>query len=268
MYIRRDLLAFNFFLQWGAHLVAANNFLAVLCRALVRAGGARQAAALGLVFASAWLSSTFWWLYVSMTYGGLHALLTVAAVAALAAALGLYYAIACAVFWHLSQKGLWLAAGVFAAAWTAAELARGTWLTGFGWGAIGYAHVQGPLAAFVPWLGSYGVAHCCMAGRRSGPGWVDRRSLASALAALMADTVACHWSQTAGTALSCFRATLRRTKSSSRDWRPNALLWYREQLLQPRRIGGRPRRIPRCRAIARGYWQALQRQFSSEARPP
>jgi len=139
---------------WWLQLVA----MALLCRALVRAGSARQAAALGLVFATTWLSSTFWWLYTSMhTYAGLHALLTVVAVVALAAALGLYYAAACAAFWRLGRDRGWRATWVFAAVWTAAEMARGTWLTGFGWGAIGYAHVQGPLAPFIPWLGAYGV---------------------------------------------------------------------------------------------------------------
>ena len=35
---------------------------------------------------------------------------------------------------------------VFAALWTLAELLRGSWFTGFPWGAGGYAHVDGPLA--------------------------------------------------------------------------------------------------------------------------
>jgi apolipoprotein N-acyltransferase len=38
-----------------------------------------------------------------------------------------------------------------------AELARGVWWTGFPWGAGGYAHVQGPLAALARWVGVYGV---------------------------------------------------------------------------------------------------------------
>jgi apolipoprotein N-acyltransferase len=37
-----------------------------------------------------------------------------------------------------------------------AEMARGTWFTGFGWGAVGYAHLQS-LAAFAKFVGAYGL---------------------------------------------------------------------------------------------------------------
>ena len=48
--------------------------LAALVGALNRSANARQAGALGLVFATVWLTGTFWWLFGSMhTYGGLHA---------------------------------------------------------------------------------------------------------------------------------------------------------------------------------------------------
>ena len=124
--------------------------------------GWRGAAWLGWVFATAWLSGTFWWLFISMhTYGGLPAALAVVAVLALAGALSLYYAAACAVFFKLfsgfpSVRWMW-AAICFASAWTLAELARGRWFTGFPWGAGGYAHTAGPLANYAPWLGVYGV---------------------------------------------------------------------------------------------------------------
>jgi apolipoprotein N-acyltransferase len=41
--------------------------------------------------------------------------------------------------------------------WMMAELARGNWLTGFGWGGVAYSQVTGPLAAYLPWVGAYGV---------------------------------------------------------------------------------------------------------------
>ncbi len=123
---------------------------------------ARQAAWLGGVFATAWLVGSFWWLYVSMhDVGGLPAPLAALAVLALGAALALYYAAACAAWLALARGGLvhWpVAASVlFAALWTLAELMRGRWLTGFPWGAGGYAHVDGVLSVWAPWVGVYGM---------------------------------------------------------------------------------------------------------------
>ncbi|MEG2975848.1 MAG: apolipoprotein N-acyltransferase [Comamonas sp.] len=132
--------------------------LAVLVHALLAAGTARQAAGRAWLFGTAWLAATFWWLFISMhTYGGLAAPLAVAAVLALAAFLGSYYAIASWFFKRLSHTPYALTAIVFAALWTLAELARGWLWTGFPWGAGGYAHVEGPLAALPRWVGVYGT---------------------------------------------------------------------------------------------------------------
>ncbi|CAN5568606.1 apolipoprotein N-acyltransferase [soil metagenome] len=118
----------------------------------------RAAALHGWLFATAWLCGTFWWLFISMhTYGGLPAPMAAVAVLALAAALSLYYAAACGVFVLLSPSGRLRAALLFAALWTLGELLRGHWFTGFPWGAGGYAHVDGPLAGYAPWLGVYGI---------------------------------------------------------------------------------------------------------------
>ncbi len=118
----------------------------------------RVAALHGWVFSTAWLCGTFWWLFISMhTYGGLPAPMASVAVLALAAALSLYYAAACGVFVGLKPSGRLRAALLFAALWTLGELLRGHWFTGFPWGAGGYAHVEGPLAGYAPWLGVYGI---------------------------------------------------------------------------------------------------------------
>ena len=123
----------------------------------------RRGLALGGLFALAWLGGTFWWLFISMhTYGGLSAPLAVLAVLALAGLLGTYYALACGVFTRLTAQPPWrqrpgASALLFAALWTLAELARGRWFTGFPWGAGGYAHVDGWLAAYAPWIGVYGM---------------------------------------------------------------------------------------------------------------
>jgi apolipoprotein N-acyltransferase len=112
----------------------------------------------GFLFAVTWLGATFWWLYVAMhTYGGLPSLIALVAVVALAAALSLYYGVATAVCWKLARGRPAVMAALFAALWTMAEMARGTWLTGFGWGAMGYAHTSGPLSTWIPVLGAYGI---------------------------------------------------------------------------------------------------------------
>lgn len=136
------------------------------------------------LFATAAMTSTWGWLYVSMhQYGGLPSWLACLAVVLLALALAIYFAIAGGLWvmlyrrWLLSARhhegryathpqsflrksefNLAMAGAVlFAALWTLAELARGQWFTGFPWGAAGYAHGQSWLAAYAPWVGVYGM---------------------------------------------------------------------------------------------------------------
>ncbi|RKR69877.1 apolipoprotein N-acyltransferase [Acidovorax sp. 94] len=118
----------------------------------------QRGAAIGGLFATAWLAGTFWWLFISMhTYGGLAAPLAVAAVLGLAAFLASYYAAMLGIFCRLALTSKALAAIIFGAFWLVAELARGTLWTGFPWGAGGYAHVDGPLAALARYGGVYGL---------------------------------------------------------------------------------------------------------------
>lgn len=139
---------------WWLQLTA----MSLLVGLLLRARRGVSAAWLGWLFSLAWLSLTFGWLYISMhRYGGLNAALAALAVLALSGALGLYYAAACWLVGVLTHKNKGLFALLFASSWLFAELARGQWLTGFGWGASAYAHADGPLANFLPWVGAYGV---------------------------------------------------------------------------------------------------------------
>lgn len=111
-------------------------------------------------FAASWLASIFWWLYISMhDYGGLNSVLSVLAVAALAGALALYYALAGALYWKLRVRSYLGSATMFAALWTLAELARGQFFTGFPWGALGYTQIDGPLAWLARYTGVYGVGY-------------------------------------------------------------------------------------------------------------
>ena len=137
--------------------------LAVLVGLVDAAPHARAAALRGFLFAFAWLAGTFWWLFISLhVYGGLAAPLAVLAVAALAALLALYYALAAGVARHGAVRHPLARAALWMALWTLAELARGLWFTGFPWGAGGYAHVDGPLAAVAPWAGVYGITALAM----------------------------------------------------------------------------------------------------------
>ncbi|WP_293999014.1 apolipoprotein N-acyltransferase [Sphaerotilus sp.] len=143
---------------------------------LVRACPRQRAGWIGGAFGVAWLAGTFWWLFISMyRYGHLPAWLAGLAVAALAAALSAYLALAMAVFarWQCGRLGPDLL--LWSALWLLAELGRGVVFTGFPWGAAGYAHVEGPLAALAPWVGVYGMGAAAAA-----LGWLVQRGLASA----------------------------------------------------------------------------------------
>ncbi|MCO5103463.1 MAG: apolipoprotein N-acyltransferase [Burkholderiaceae bacterium] len=110
------------------------------------------------LFATAWLCGTFWWLFTSLhTYGGLPAPLAVLSVLGLALFLASYYAVAGALCVRLAPHSRLGVALLFAGLWLLAELARNTLWTGFPWGAGGYAHVDGPLAALARWVGVYGM---------------------------------------------------------------------------------------------------------------
>lgn len=139
---------------WPALQVVAMAIWLVLLRG---AATGRAAFVSGWVFASAGLTATFWWLFISMhTYGGLPAPLAGLAVVALAGVLALYGALVSWLFWRLPLIRWFQNALFFACLWALAELARGVWFTGFPWGAVGYAHVNS-LGWAAPWVGVYGM---------------------------------------------------------------------------------------------------------------
>jgi len=117
-----------------------------------------RAALLGVAYGTAWVAAGTWWLFISMhRYGGLPAWMAATAVLALAAVLSLYLGLALAVFVRWRRARPLGDALLFAALWLLAELARGVLFTGFPWVAAGYAHVDGPLGAWAPWVGVYGI---------------------------------------------------------------------------------------------------------------
>ncbi len=118
----------------------------------------KQGLLLGWLFATAWLCGIFWWLFISLhTYGGLASPLAVLAIVGLAVFLGTYYALACAAFAVLAPQRPMRRAIFFAALWLLAELARVEFFTGFPWGEAGYAHLDGWLDGYAPWVGVHGM---------------------------------------------------------------------------------------------------------------
>ena len=133
--------------------------LATVVAVLERCDSRRQAGMLVWLFATSMLASTFWWLFISMhVYGGLAAPLAALAVLALAGALGLYYALAGALYQRWRPAALAGRVLLWAGLWLAAELARVVIFTGFPWGQSGYAHVDGWARPLAGWIGVHGLS--------------------------------------------------------------------------------------------------------------
>jgi len=228
-------------------LAAMSVFVAVLRQApnLCAAGG------VGWVFATTWLAGTFWWLFVSLhTHGGLAAPLAIGAVLALAGALAMYYAVASMLFWAFRLNGITLAALVFAALWTLAELARGVWLTGFPWGSVGYAHVDS-LAWVAPWVGVYGMGALAAAlAAAVALAWRRGRAQASAIGAVavlllttgpwLQTHLPRHTQSTGVLHLALLQGNIDQgEKFDTRTGLPKALAWYSAHLADPHASAGR-----------------------------
>jgi apolipoprotein N-acyltransferase len=261
---------------WWLQLLSLFAF----CLVLSKCGSAKESALAGWMFGTVSLSATFWWLFIALhTYGGLPAWLSAIAVAALAAALSLYYAAACAAYFHLYQRNFWARAGaVFAALWTMAELARGTWFTGFGWGSGGYAHIDGPLVYLAPWIGVYGIGMLSAWAAMTTASGVRQRQWGRALAvptllvaALAAPWNAKDWTGDAGSIpVRLLQGNIPQDeKFESGTGVPDALRWYGETLtanfaglvVAPETaLPLLPQQLPS------GYWKSLQAHFSQAER--
>lgn len=251
--------------------------LAALFLLVQRSASVRQAALLGWGFATAWLAGTFWWLFISMhTYGGLAAPLAVAAVLGLAAFLALYYAAAAACYRAWAPASRAARAGLLGMLWLLAELLRGTWFTGFPWGAGGYAHIDGAAHWLAPWLGVYGLG----AAAAVGAAWLalcaSPRRWRGLGAGLIVIAAASLWPAGAEDAPAQPQALLsvallqgnipQDEKFQPGSGVPLALQWYAEQLRDARAslvvapetaIALLPRDLPV------GYLDALQQRFST-----
>jgi len=229
---------------------------------------------LGWVFAAAWLGGTFWWLYISLhVYGGLAAPLALLAVAALALALALYYALVCLVFVFAAPANTAGRALVFAACWTLAELARCEFFTGFPWGAAGYAHVDGLLAGYAPWIGVYGIGAIAAwlalsLARIADCGRVQR---IMALILLTLPAVAQMNQQVTQTAGNLSVTLLQGNIAQDEKFQqgtgvPDALRWYGHQLRAARTelVVTPETSLPLLpRELPEGYWDGLRQHFGA-----
>ena len=233
----------------------------------------------GGLFGCAWLTASFGWTFVAMhTYGGLPAVPSALAVLALAGFLASYYAVACGAFVFLAPLSVWHSAALFSALWLCAELARGLWLTGFGWGATAYAHPDGPLASYAPWLGAYGVGAVAawlamvLAQLLADHSWRRRQGLlASALLVLSLPTVVHLLGHDLTQSTGRMTVTLlqgnipQNEKFESGSGVPLALQWYAEQLQQARTalVVAPETAVPLLpHQLPSGYWAALQARFA------
>jgi len=252
--------------------------LGVLAHLLQGCRSWRLAALSGWLFAVAWLTATVGWTYVSMhTYGGLPVLLSVLAVIAFTGLMALFYAVASGLFVAVGFSNERWAAPFFAALWLLAELVRGSWLTGFGWGAAGYAHVDGPLAGYAPWLGVYGlcgvVAWLVMTVVRmrcAGP-WRAGGTLALLAVLVLPQVLSLAmpgFSASSGLlGVTVLQGNIPQDeKFEAGSGIPQALQWYAEQLSSSRTalVIAPETAIPLLpQQLPPDYWEALQRRFGS-----
>ena len=241
----------------------------------------------GWLFATAWLCGTFWWLFISMhTYGGLAAPLAALAVLALRRRWRCTTRWPAPCSWPSRRPSRAHAALFFAALWTLAELLRGSWFTGFPWGAGGYAHVEGRWPPMRPGSASTASARWPRASRR----W-RRWRFAMRAAARWRRRSASRWcccaclpcigaargtpttqrSRAAASASRCCRATSRRTRNSfPAAASPRRCGWYGEQLQRRHRVAGRSRPKPRCPLLPSqlppGYLRGDRRSATPAAR--
>jgi apolipoprotein N-acyltransferase len=262
--------------QWWLQLLS----LAALAGLVQQAGGARRATLLGWLFATAWLTGTFWWLFISMhVYGGMAAPLAAIAVLALAAFLGSYYAAACAAFAVLGRGGPLQRAALFASLWLLAELARTTWFTGFPWGAGGYAHVEGPLSALAAQVGVHGIGFAAallafalslLAQRRTVQSWRYWAALAGAVGLLAACNMAALPASAPATQPRLTVALLQGNipqdeKFEGRTGVAAALDWYGRQLQESTAsvVVAPETAIPMLpRQLPEGYFEAMRARYA------
>ncbi len=268
-------------LQTASFVYTDTWWMQLLCVGLlawrVSVATSRRAAALGLVFGTAWIGAGTWWLFVSMhRYGDLPGWMAALAVLALSLALSVYLAAAMFAFARWRSGRPPADAALFAALWLLAELARGVIFTGFPWVASGYAHVDSPLAKLAPWIGVYGVgavgaflvAWVAVARPVVGPRRLAAIALAAvALGLIHSNTGPVHFSRPTGTLqVSLLQGNVPQEEKFATAHQAAALEWHLTQMLEATTdlvvapetaVPFLPEQMPQ------GFMDGLRRRFSA-----
>ncbi|HYN60529.1 MAG TPA: apolipoprotein N-acyltransferase [Rubrivivax sp.] len=274
-------------LQTLAFVHTALWWLPILCMAVLAAlvwrAAPLRAALLGWLFGSAWLGAGVWWLFISLhRYGGLAAWLAVLAVALLCMALSLYLAAAMALFARWRRGRVAVDAALFAVLWLLAELARTVIFTGFPWLASGYAQIDGPLAAWAPWIGVSGIGMgCALLAALLASAWHLRVQPRQALAALAVAGLVPLLSAAVGTrefsqpvselSVSLLQGNVSQDQKFAAEHMPQALAWMAhavgiargELVMAPETAV--PLLPEQLAELVPGYWPALRARFETSA---
>jgi apolipoprotein N-acyltransferase len=123
----------------------------------------KQAAWAGWFFGMGLLGIGTFWLHISIDqFGGVPMPVAMLLAVLFAMFMSLFYALAGWLSVFLSQRyslsRIQILLVVFPAIWTLSEVARGYFLTGFPWLALGYSQTGSSVAAFAPITGVFGVS--------------------------------------------------------------------------------------------------------------
>lgn len=166
-----NVLSFAPFFIWPLQLVSLS--LVMLMAISHSEWNKKQQALLGFCFGFSSFVLGVCWLVIAMSrYGGMPIVLSVIALALLAAFMAIFPVLSFVAVhvlrkvWRTSDATCLLV--LFPICWSISEFLRGHLFTGFPWLSLGYAHTISPLAGFAPVLGVVGVgavavfaAACC-----------------------------------------------------------------------------------------------------------
>ncbi|HXQ63225.1 MAG TPA: apolipoprotein N-acyltransferase [Steroidobacteraceae bacterium] len=122
--------------------------------------GPRRAALAGFGFGAGLFLAGTYWLYTSIhVFGQAPLALALLLMLGLVAIMGLYTAgLAWLLMRFAADRPLPMLLAAVPAGWVLLEWFRGWFLSGFPWLAVGYSHLDTPLAGFAPVVGIYGVS--------------------------------------------------------------------------------------------------------------